>query len=167
MVIKEKHIKAELAKEVGVFNASPVSSASTLRLLSHTKRLLQDICTNSVTVSPSRQPPVFAASVLRAVRSYSRLCIVIPLRFLNTSVEDIIATFLSCLQTLYTLLPVRSTQPCREVIGLVQLLPSLVSDAIIFFPSTPQLGLVLKALCRITLRLCSRGWLTEVWIGAG
>lgn len=81
--------------------------------------------------------------------------------------EDIIATFLSCLQTLYTLIPVRSTQQCREVAGLVQLLPSLVSDAIIFFPSTPQLGLVLKELCRVTLRLRSRGWLMEVRIVAG
>ena len=86
---------------------------------------------------------------------------------LQPSVEDIIATFLSCLQTLYTLIPVHSKQPCREVAGLIQLLPSLVSDAIIFFPSTSQLGLVLKELCRITLRLRSRGWLTEVCVGVG
>ena len=72
---------------------------------------------------------------------------------LQPSVEDIIATFLSCLQTLYTLIPVHSTQPCREVAGLI--------------PSTSQLGLVLKELCRITLRLRSRGWLTEVCVGVG
>ena len=40
---------------------------------------------------------------------------------------------------------------------LVSIIPSMVSDTIVYFPCNDQLGQVMKELCRITLRLHSLG----------